>query len=231
MKKILFSVLISLAIGCSGDGNSGDDTPQPIVNVAPTIPSLVFPSNNLLCIENTLEFKWSASNDVDGDAIKYKIEISTDIQFSSIVKSATISLTNNTFTLEKGVPYYWRVEAIDSKNKSSGYSSVFNLYTEGDGATNYLPFAPELVRPELGSNIKSGATTLEWSGSDLDGDNLTYDIYFGESNLPTTLISENQGETFVNVNTLSASTYFWKVVVKDEHGGKTIGQIWSFRTD
>lgn len=232
MKKILLSVLISSVLfGCSGDGNPGEHTTKPQVNKAPTKPSLVSPSDNLLCINNSLEFKWNASTDADGDAIKYKIEISKDNQFSSIDKSSTVSSTNNIFTLEKGVAYYWRVEAIDSKNESSGYSSIFSLQTEGQGVTNNLPFAPQLIKPELSSTIVSGTTALEWSGSDADEDALSYDVYFGEINPPTTLISENQSETTLNVNTSAASTYFWKIVVKDSNGGKTIGQIWSFSTN
>jgi hypothetical protein len=232
MKKILLSVLISsIILGCSDDGSSGDDTPKPPVNKAPTIPSLVSPSNNLLCTDSTLEFKWNASIDTDGDAIKYKIEISKDNEFSSIDKSATVSVTNNTFTLEKGVSYYWRVEAVDIKNESSGYSSVFNLFTEAEGTSNHLPFVPQLISPELSSTIESGTTTLEWTVSDTDGDTLTYDVYFGEINPPSTLISESQSEATFNVNILPATTYFWKVVVKDKNGGETIGQIWGFSSN
>ena len=232
MKKIMLSVLISsVLLGCSSGGNSGDDTHIPPVNKAPTIPALVSPSNNLLCIDNTLEFTWNAATDADGDAIKYKIEISKGNQFSSIDKTATTTTTSNTFTLEKGIDYYWRVEAIDSKNESSGFSSVFNLYTEGEGIANHLPFAPELVKPELSSTIESGTTTLEWSGSDTDGDALTYDVYFDENNPPTSLVSENQSQATYNVSTTSTSTYYWKIVVKDDKGGETIGQIWEFNTD
>jgi len=232
MKKILLSVLISsVLLGCSNGGNPGDDTPEPQVNKAPTIPSLASPGNNLLCINNTLEFKWNASSDADGDVIKYKIEISKDNQFSSIDNSAIVSVTSSTSTLEKGVAYYWRVEAIDNKNEPSGFSSVFSLYTEGEGVSNHLPFAPQLINPELSSTIESGTTTLEWSGSDTDGDALTYDIFFDENNQPTTLVSENQTEQTYDVTTISNKTYYWKVVVKDDNGGKVIGQVWGFSTN
>ena len=29
----------------------------------------------------------------------------------------------------------------------------------------------------------------------------------------------------------SAKTYYWKVIVKDDKGGKTAGQVWDFKTD
>ena len=232
MRKILLSVVLgSIFFGCSGGGDSGDDfTPEPVVNKAPTKPSLVSPSNNQLCADNTLEFTWNPSTDPDGDAVRYKIEVSEDNQFSSVAKTATVSGTGTTFTLDKGVAYYWRVEAIDSKNESSGFSSVFSLYTEGEGEANHLPFAPELIGPELGATVASGTTVLEWSGSDTDGDTLSYDIYFDENNPPTTLVSENQSGQTLEVSTSENKDYYWKVVVDDGNGGETVGQVWEFKT-
>jgi hypothetical protein len=232
MKKILLSVLISLVfLGCSSGGDSGDDTLEPSVNRAPTIPLLTYPSNNLLCINNTIEFKWNASSDADGDTIKYQIDISADNQFSSIDKTTMVSSTSITYTLEKEVAYYWRVKAIDNKNEPSGFSAIFSLYTEGTGITNHLPFSPQLIKPELSAAIDIGSTTLEWSGNDTDGDSLTYDIYFDENNQPNTLVSENQTTQTYDVVTTSNKTYYWKVVVKDSKGAKTVGQVWQFSTN
>ncbi|WP_163517683.1 SusE domain-containing protein [Gelidibacter japonicus] len=228
MKKIAFSILFcTIFLGCSTGGDSDPDLPK---NIAPTIPTLSSPSNTLLCVNNILEFKWEASSDGNGDAITYKIEISKDNQFTSISKTATVSGTTMTFTLERGVAYYWRVEAIDSKNESSGFSKVFSLYTEGDGATNYLPYAPQLIKPELSASIEVTTATLEWLGSDVDDDPLTYDIYFDENNPPTTLVSENQVVQTFEVLLAPNKTYYWKVIVKDNKEGRTIGQVWNFST-
>lgn len=83
----------------------------------------------------------------------------------------------------------------------------------------------------MNATENEGTTTLEWTGSDTDGDPLVFDIYFGTDNPPETLISENQNVTSINVTTVAATDYFWKVVVKDDKGGQTIGQIWNFRTN
>ncbi|WP_338357840.1 hypothetical protein [Yeosuana marina] len=231
MKQFFKFIVLSLALfGCSG--GSGDDNPAPPVskNNAPSIPALVYPTNNLLCINNVLEFEWNASTDIDGDGITYKIEIAKDNQFSQIAFNTTLSTTKKTYTLEKGTAYYWRVQAIDSKNKSSNYSSIFNLYTEGVGVSNHLPFAPESVKPELNSTENFGDITLEWLGSDVDNDPLTFDVYFGASN-PPILISENQNTQSFVVSTTASTTYYWKVVVKDNKGGEAIGQVWEFNTN
>jgi len=34
-----------------------------------------------------------------------------------------------------------------------------------------------------------------------------------------------------NVTASSSTKYYWKVTVKDNKGGQTIGQVWSFTTD
>ncbi|MEW4923168.1 hypothetical protein [Algibacter sp. 2305UL17-15] len=69
---------------------------------------------------------------------------------------------------------------------------------------------------------------MEWKGNDTDGDPLTFDVYFDENNPPTTLVSENQSESTYSVNTMSSSTYYWKIVVKDDKGAVSIGQVWVF---
>ncbi|MBL4724793.1 MAG: hypothetical protein JKY73_05355, partial [Lutibacter sp.] len=154
-------------------------------------------------------------------------------QFSQIAHTlSNISETLKTLTLEKGIAYYWRVKAVDAKNASSEYSSVYQFYTEGEGESNHLPFSPILVSPELSSVVTELTANLQWTASDVDTeDALTYDVYFGTENPPSVLSSENQSTTSLEVDLISSTTYYWKVVVKDGQGGQTIGQIWSFSTD
>jgi len=233
MRKLLYIIVLTTVLWSCG-GGGGDNPPPPTpVNNAPTTPTLVYPTNNLLCINNQLDFQY-ASTDPDGDAITYLIQIATDNTFTNIVQTQTVSATDKIITLDKGIAYYWRVKATDSKSASSSYSSVFNFYTEGNGISNYLPFAPELVSPILNSVVSSAATTtLQWNGSDADpSDTLTYDVYFDTVNPPTTVVSANQSTSTFTTPTLGVTTtYYWKVVVKDNHGGQTIGQIWNFKTD
>lgn len=234
MKKVLYILTISLYIvSCSGGGDDNPPPPPPPEeeNEAPSIPTLVYPTNNLLCIENILEFEWDASTDSDGDAITYQVQIATDNEFNQIIHNINQSTTIKTFTLDKGLAYYWRVKAIDDQDESSDYSSVFNFYTEGEGAQNHLPFSPVLIAPELSSTISESNVTLSWSASDVDEDALVYDVYFDTVNPPTQLVSENLTETELNIEISSSGSYYWKVVVKDESGGETIGQVWKFTTE
>lgn len=233
MRKLIYTLVVSTVLWSCG-GGGGDTPPPPPVNNAPTAPTLVYPTNNLLCIDNVLEFDWNASTDPDGDAITYQVQVAKDAGFTQLAHTVTESSTNRNLSLEKGVAYYWRVKATDSKNASSAYSLVNQFYTEGEGESNHLPFSPVLVLPTLNS-VVSGApttTTLEWTAADVDtADTLTYDVYFDTSNPPVIIASENQSAANLEVNLEASTTYYWKVVVKDGQGGETIGQIWNFTTD
>ncbi|UMB61076.1 SusE domain-containing protein [Lutibacter sp. A80] len=231
MKKYLYTlVLTTLLWSCGGSGGSDSPEPEP-ENNAPNTPTLKYPTNNLLCIDNTIDFEWNAATDPDGDVVTYEIQIAKDNQFTQIVQTVTNTSTLRTISLDKGIAYYWRVSAKDSKNLSSDYSSVNSFYTEGEGVSNYLPFSPEIVSPTLNATVTETNATLEWNASDVDNDPLTFDVYFGTTETPTTIVSSNQTSKTFNVDLSSSETYYWKVVVKDDKGGETIGQVWNFKTD
>ncbi len=228
MRNFLYITALSISLWSCGGGG---DEPTP-VNTAPTVPALVYPSNNLLCIDNVVNFQWNASTDSPGDAITYQIQVAKDNLFAQIAHTLTSTTNSKSISLEKGIAYYWRVKATDNKNASSNYSATFNFYTEGEGITNHLPFSPVLVSPSLNSIQTGTSVTLQWTASDVDtNDTLTYDVYFGTANPPTIVTSENQSASTLNKTVSPSTTYYWKVAVKDNQGGQTIGQVWSFTTD
>lgn len=227
-----------MIFSCGGGGDEDSPIvlppdPNPIENKAPSIPTLSEPTDNLLCIDNNLAFKWNTSTDPEGDAVKYVMEIATDNQFSQITNSYT-NLTTNTKTalLTRDTAYYWRVKAVDSKNASSAYSSVFKFYTEGYGVENHLPFSPTLIGPELDDVTQGTSASLIWGATDVDNDALTFDVYLDTANPPNTIIATNHPQkTITAASLLATTTYYWKVVSKDDKGGVSVGQIWSFKTE
>lgn len=223
MKKYIFlAIITALLYSCSNEDS---------VNSAPSVPTLIFPTNNKLCISNAITFQWEKSVDSDNDLFVYKIEISKTKDFSAIVKTIEGAATSQSFVLEKGTAYYWRVKTRDVKDMSSEYSAVYGFYTSGVGVTNYLPFSPDLVSPQLNSVLTTTKATLQWTASDVDtGDKLTYDVYFGTVNPPVDKVGSNIATLSLDVDILASKEYFWKVVVKDDKGGETTGQTWLFRT-
>lgn len=232
MKKFLYITAIGIVLWSCGGGGDDPKPVPPAENKVPSTPTLVAPTNGNLCIDNSVSFQWNASTDPDGDPITYQIQVAKDNLFTQIAHTLSGTATNQSISLEKGVAYYWRVKATDSKSLSSGYSTVFNFYTEGDGETNHLPFSPELIKPDLNSILQTATATLEWNASDVDvNDALTFDVFFGIVNPPITKIGNNQTAKTLGVNLNASKIYYWNVVVKDNQGGEAIGQIWNFKTD
>jgi len=220
MKKLSIFILgLIVFSSCSGDEE----------NTAPTTPSLTYPSNNLVCVDNAITFQWNASTDAQNDVITYQIQIATDNAFTQNLITSTTTVASKTYTLSKGESYYWRVKATDSKDDSSEYSAVYNFYTESAGVTNHLPFAPVLASPALGSTQTSTSVSLNWTATDADAtDVLTYDVYFGTTNPPTVKVASDITSNSFTAPANDSGDYYWKVVVKDGKGGTTVGQIWNF---
>jgi len=234
MRKIITFVCLSLSLISCGGGGSDEPAPAPEpVNTAPSIPTLVSPTNSKLCVSNALVLEWNASTDAENNPIVYQIQIATDNLFTQIVRTNEGTTRTFSITLEKGKAYYWRVRATDSKNAASAYSTTFNFYTEGIAVINYLPFLPSLIQPEINATILGATASLKWFASDVDAsDVLTYDVFLGTTNPPTIKVVDNKGETTFNATSLQATTiYYWRVVVKDNKGGETRGQVWNFKTN
>lgn len=214
-----------LLLSCGGDDEVED------VNTAPTVPIQVYPLNNTLCIDNDVNFEWNASTDAEGDQISYRIEVSESASFIPLTIRTSTSATSKTISLDIGKSYYWRLLAEDSNNASSGFSTVSQFITEGEGESNHVPFGPSLLTPISGSEIDGTSTSISWSTSDIDNDPLVFDVYLDTNSDPTTKVSENQSETTYNATNLaSGTTYYFKIVVKDDKGAASIGQIWNFST-
>ncbi|MCK8523804.1 hypothetical protein M0D21_19640 [Aquimarina sp. D1M17] len=228
IKRYIVLLSIAMVLSCSGDDDGG--TPFFTQNSAPTVPSLVFPTNNLTCTSIDLELVWGSSTDIDDDAIRYEIEIAEVSNFSTITFTAITTAISEVFDLEKGITYYWRVRAIDSKDNASEYSATQSFFTEPEATINALPGIPELGIPALGSRLSGSLVTLTWSATDSDDDALSYDLYFGDTN-PPVLFAENIAVNTFDVSVSPGTAYYWRIVVRDNHQSATIGPVWNFRTE
>ncbi|WP_109301664.1 hypothetical protein [Aquimarina sp. AU474] len=228
LKLYIGVVGILLLFSCSGDDNGGN--PFFSANGTPDIPGLIFPTNNLVCTNFNLEFDWNTVIDIDGDTVSYVIDIATDSNFAVVVFTATTTATKRTFTLEKGITYYWRVKARDSGGNESGYSTTQSFFTEPEAETNTIPTAPQLISPMQGERISGSTITLDWNATDSEDDALSYDLYLGDTN-PPVLFSDNINVSTLDVTVSPGTVYYWRVVVKDTQQSAAIGQVWNFKTE
>ncbi|MEZ0180923.1 hypothetical protein AB9T89_01665 [Flavobacterium oncorhynchi] len=232
MKNFIYLSIIGFLFAACGGGGGDDPVTPPVTNTAPTVPVLVSPTDGKLCLDNTVSLQWNQSTDTEKDPIVYQIQVAKDNGFTQIVNTLNNSTVSSSLSLEKNTAYYWRVQAADSKGLSSAYSATFKFYTAGTAVVNHLPFAPELVQPVINSALSTATAALKWKASDVDAnDILTYDVYFGTTNPPTAKVTENTSASSFDVTLEAAKEYFWKVVVKDNKGGETVGQVWKFKTN
>ncbi len=100
----------------------------------------------------------------------------------------------------------------------------------GVGPDNRQPLLPSDPVPSDAATDIASLTDLSWTCSDLDGDSLTYDIYLGTSETlgPNELVSSDQAETSYHLELIHYTTYYWKIVAKDDHAHETEGPVWSF---
>lgn len=93
---------------------------------------------------------------------------------------------------------------------------------------NYYPNIPGQPLPEDGAIKQKREVTLMWLGGDPDGrDTLSYDIFLGTTTLPVYLATRNQPAYTVSALE-PATTYYWKIVAKDDQGFAKEGPLWKF---
>lgn len=220
MKQLNITLLICfvlIGIQCSKKSNK-----------APSEVTLIFPTENLLCINNTIDFDWSDAIDPENDDIEYIFTLGTDISLNTVLERRTLTESKLTLTLDKATAYYWKIEALDINNNQGTSSETFAFITQGEVIENYVPFAATVLSPENETMINEGTIFLSWNAEDINNnDILTYELYFGEGSTPT-LISNNLSSKNYEVTIESGKTYSWKVNVKDQNGAKSIGQVWTF---
>lgn len=196
------------------------------INKPPEKPYNPIPANNSINISVDTVLTWECS-DPDGDPLNYNIYFGTTT--NPILASQNQSSKSYTPpTLNDNTTYYWQVLAKDN-NGDSTFSDIWSFTTETN-LSNNPPATPSNPSPEDGAIEVPVNTTLSWECSDPDGDPITYDIYFGTNPNPQ-LKEANYSSNSYNTGTLNENTsYYWRIVAKDNNGNTTNGVVWNFTT-
>jgi hypothetical protein len=132
-------------------------------------------------------------------------------------------IINHTYSENK--TYNVTLTVTDDEDRQGNCSEHFRI-------NNIAPNTPNNPNPSNGSTNVDINADLSWNCSDLDGDNLTFDVYF-EANDPTPdyLVSNNQSINIYEPEEMEYGTnYYWRIVAWDEFSLSTSGPVWNFKT-
>jgi len=196
-----------------------------ISNQPPNVPSDPNPKDGETDVEINTCISW-ISEDPDGDSVTYDVyfgETNSPLKVSS-------NQSENTYCTDEFLNfdtiYYWMIVTWDEFGESS-QGPVWSFTT----GSNSPPNTPIDNFPKNGSTNIPIDAILSWFGGDPDGDNVTYDVYFGD-NSPPPKVASNQMDISYDPGLLDWDTkYYWQIIAWDEHGASSAGQIWWFVTE
>lgn len=183
------------------------------------------PSND--SANNPLNLSWSIlMNDTEGDAFNWIIECNNGQNNSGIGQTngtKSLSLTG----LSYSTIYKVWVNATDPIGSNLSTRRWYVFTTE---QVNFPPNTPVNLYPSNGSTGISVAAVLSWTGGDPNGDQVTYDVYFGTTNPPPKVVSNQSGVSYKPPTMIYLKIHYWKIIAWDNHSAETIGPTWHFTT-
>lgn len=228
MKKLnyLFISLLVLttAMSCGEDSVTEDFPPAKAI--------LSFPENNKDCYEGTIisdtqsevTFRWSKPANADSFTLKIK-----NLDDGS-EQSVTSKETEAAVTILRATPFSWSVISKSNSSSKTAESDTWKFYNAGPPEENHVPDPATVVSPGKDSKVNEGTITLEWNGSDLDNDIVSYEVYMDNSNPPTTLAGTSTANK-LDVTVTKDLTYYWQVISIDAIGNKSTSEVFSFITE
>ncbi len=213
-------------MSCSG----GDDSPS-----IPEATQLIFPEQNSECTTgisvneelSQVTFEWQASNNTETYTLS-----ATDLN-TNILQTITTGATSASISIAKGTPYSWSVTSRNSQSDESATSETWLFYNAGS-QTTYAPFPAQLVSPSSGSTVvpsNGGTINLDWIGADVENDIAGYEVFFSETNPPTSPVGTPDAFSSEFTVPVSANTvYFWRVITRDAEGNTSDSGVFEFKT-
>lgn len=230
MKKLIYFVLIFLvSISCKdttddgpvGNANGGQDPLEGVRLVFPFEDSLCNEGTNATPTESTVFFEWEPND----NAQTYFLTIE-NLSSGSMQQFETEDFIFPV-TIERAVAFRWFVSY--NYQGEMRESALWNFYNAGPGVQTYAPFPAEIVSPSMAQNVPStNAVLLEWEGSDVDGDIVNYDIYFGTQN-PPELNTSNFASDQLTVTVSPDTIYYWEIVTRDAEGNTSESGVFQFK--
>lgn len=206
------------------NGGAGTET---ISGNPPNAPSNPNPTDTEADVEYNRDLSWDCTHP-DGTSMTYDVYFDTVDPPVDKVSTDQVLKTYDTGDMDSLETYYWKIVARDVCGNETA-SPVWEFTTR-----NEPPITPHSPNPNNNAtSIGISGVTLSWNSGDYnpnDVSTLKYDIYFGTNSNPP-LIKTNHTTTSYTLTPLNYSTkYYWKIIVKDQHGASTASPVWNFTT-
>lgn len=216
----LFSLCLVIVCSCSKKEPKEDvkRTQDPVL-VLPGEFMLVLPVNAETC-SNFVEvsgeadmaeihLSWTTAENTNS----YTIQV---FDSETQVSNTTITQTELELKLEKGKSYSWYITATNNDGETT--SDTFSFTTPGVAVANFVPYAAE-ISTTYDSSVS--LVSVNWSGSDEDGDHLTYIIEVVDPEGSNVIVYElNVGSAYFFAHLLGKYTI--RVTSTDIHGSYSI---------
>ncbi len=194
-------------------------------NNPPYEPSNPNPPNHAQNVALDAQLSWTGGDPDPGDTVVYDVYFGTTDPPPLVAENQS-QTTYDPGTLAPSTTYHWKIIARDS----------FMAETVGpcwdfETINNYPPNEPVNPLPSDGATDVDVNVALQWQCNDPNpGDTLTYDVYFGTTTNPPKVADDIQDTSYSPSALDFSTTYYWKIVARDNWGSETEGPEWSFTT-
>ncbi|MGQ9707253.1 MAG: YncE family protein [bacterium] len=203
-----------------------DNPYDPASNRPPNPPQPVFPESAAINVDTGVVLRWRCSDPNIFDTLRYYIYLSRSTP-PSLWDSAVSDTFYHPLNLQVLSTYYWQIIAKDRFDKTAS-GPIWHFST---AKANRFPNVPSNPAPDSGAIGQFVRLTLSWSGGDPDtADTVVYDIYLGTSSPPPISVQGHNQTRYTTPRLKYDSTYYWRVVARDQRGAITTGPIWQFTT-
>ncbi len=200
-------------------------------NTPPSV-ILLSPDDGAVTTKGTIELRWDAT-DADGDPLSFQVYVSTvpfDVSGPPVPIASTLATSYTLTELTDRATYYWTVIADDSNGSRYGpYPWRFLVQLP---PVNHPPVAG-LLSPVDGSTVSTTSVRLEWTGSDPDGDLITFFLVLSltpfDPATPPPFLTSTMTRSFVASDLVDGATYHWTVVPHDGRTNGTAPVVQSFK--
>jgi hypothetical protein len=212
--------------GASSAGPVWDFTTENEVNNPPYLPSDPQPANHATTVDINGDLSWNGGDPDPGDTVTYDVCFGTINPPPKLVSNQSAT-SYDPGTMDYDTTYYWKIVAWDNHDAST-QGSIWDFSTMEE--PNNPPYPPSDPSPVDGAINVDIIIQLSWTGGDPDGDDVTYDVYFGLTT-PPLKVASNLSTPSYDPGTLEyVTSYFWKIISWDNHGLSASGDIWQFTT-